>query len=102
MIFGDLKWQLANKPTMPEKNYINRVVPHEHQRYYWQDRLGIDLSDGCYNELCTKVFKQVVNLLREEKWSSTERWMLETLRNSKKPAPGWVSDILSKKLEETL
>ena len=97
IIFGDLKWQLANKPAMPEKNYIRRVVPHEHQRDYWQDRLGIDLSDGCYDELCIKVFKQVSNLLREDKWSSTERWMLETLRDSENPAPGWVNDLLSKK-----
>ena len=93
IILGDLKWQLASIPTLPDKYYIRRVVPHEHQRDHWQERLGLDLSDGCYDALCSKVLKHIIRLLRDEKWSSTERWMLETLRDSEKPAPSWVNSI---------
>ena len=89
----DLYWGQAHKPVLPEKNYIKRVLPPEHQRDHWQERLGMDLSEGCYEHLCKIVFKQVLNLLKDEKWSSTERWMLETLRDSKKPEPEWVEEV---------
>ena len=88
---GDLKWSHASIPRLPEKAYIRRVLPPEWQRDYWQDRLGMDISDGCYEEICRKVAAQLINLLRDEKWTPTERWMLETLRDSEKPAPDWVS-----------
>jgi len=80
---------------MTGKNYIKRVLPPEHQREHWQERLGMDLSEGCCDHLCEVVLKQVLTLLKDEKWSSTERWMLETLRDSKKPAPGWTEEVIS-------
>jgi len=93
IILGDFKWAQAHKPAMPEKSYIKRVLPHEHQRDHWQDRLGMDLSEGCYETLCGKVLKQIVRLLNDDKWNSTERWMLETLRDSEKAVPKWVAEI---------
>lgn len=52
-----------------------------------------------YDELCGKVLRQVVILLRDDKWSSTERWMLETLRDSEKAAPEWVTEQIKAKDE---
>ena len=97
IVLGDLKWQLASMPCLPDKYYIRRVVPHGHQRAHWQERLGLDLSRGCYDELCSKVLKHIIRLLGDEKWSSTERWMLETLRDSENPAPDWVNGIKGEK-----
>jgi len=78
-------------PTLPEMHYINRVLPHLWQRDYWQERLGMEL-DGCYASLCKSIKPKLHSLLKDDKWSSTERWMLETLANSEKPAPEWVSE----------
>ena len=90
IVMGDLFWPQAHKPKLPEHTYIKRILPPAHQREHWQERLGMDISAGCYEDLCGKVLKQIINLLRDEKWTSTERWMLETLRDSEKPAPEWV------------
>ena len=90
---GDFYWAQAHIPEMPEQFYIKRVLPQPHQRQHWQDRLGMDLSNGCYEDVCSKVLKQVLNLLKDDKWSNTERWMLETLRDSGKDAPEWVAEI---------
>ena len=57
----------------------------------------MDISDGCYNEICLKVGKQIINLLKDEKWTSTERWMLESIRDSGKSAPEWVEKIRKEK-----
>jgi hypothetical protein len=77
---------------MPTQYYIKRILPPEHQRQHWQERLGIDLGEGCYDNLCKKVLKNILQLLGDEKWSSTERWMLETLRDSEKELPEWVAE----------
>jgi hypothetical protein len=94
IIMGDMFWSQAHKPEMPERSYINRVLPPWCQRNHWQDRLGIDISSGCYEDICEVVGNQILNLLKEKKWSATERWMLETLRDSKKQPPEWVSEIV--------
>jgi len=78
---------------MPEETHISRVLPDCWQRQHWQDRLGIDLQGGCYEELCGLVLKQIGRLLRDDKWSATERWMLETLRDSEDPPPEWVQRV---------
>jgi len=96
IILGDLYWGQAHKPKMPEQTYIKRVLPPEHQRGHWQERLGLDLSEGCYAELCLTVLKHIIRLLNDEKWSSTERWMLETLWDSEGPTPDWVKAEIEK------
>ena len=93
IIRRDLYWSHASIPCLPKKTYITRVLPQEWQRDYYQERLGIDLSEGCYNEICEKVIKKIVNLLRDDKWTPTELWRLEALRDSIKPVPDWVSEI---------
>ena len=99
IITGDLFWSHASMPKLPERSYIRRVLPHEWQRDYYQERLGMDISDGCYDEICRAVYKQIVNLLRDEKWTSTERWMLETLRDSKKELPDWAVEVREQEKE---
>ena len=96
IIKGDLFWAQAHKPEMPNKAYINRVLPPPHQRKHFQERLGFDISDGCYESIIKKALEQIRNLLNVTKWSSTELWMLETLALSTKKPPKWVAEIVSK------
>jgi hypothetical protein len=100
IILGDLIWSHASPLGSPEKTYINRVVPATWQREYYQGRLGMDISSGCYDVLCGKVLKRIVHLLQDEKWTPTERWMLETLRDSEKEPPTWVTEITEAKEEK--
>ena len=92
IIMGDLFWSHAHKPSMPTQTYIKRILPPSYQRDHWQERLGIDISEWCYDTLCGRALKRIPNLLKDEKWSSTERWILETLRDSESTAPGWVAE----------
>ncbi len=64
----------------------------------------MDISNGCYDALCFRVLKKVINLLKDDKWTSTERWMLETLRDSKREPPEWVADACeaSEKIREAV
>jgi len=96
IIKGDLFWAQAHKPEMPNKAYINRVLPPAHQRKHFQERFGFDISDGFYESIVQKTLKQIRNLLIDTKWSSTELWMLETLALSTKKPPKWVAEIVSK------
>ena len=96
VIAGDLIWSHAAVPLTPGKVYIRRILPPAWQRDHWQDRLGMDISDGCYDEICKTVRQEIDRLLNDEKWTSTERWMLETLRDSKKEPPTWVADLRKK------
>jgi hypothetical protein len=97
IILGDLYWSHASPLNQPGKCYIKRVLPAEWQRQYYQERLGMDISQGCYPYITRKVLKEILALLKDDKWTPTERWMFETLRNSEKPAPDWVNEIVSKK-----
>ena len=97
IVLGDLFWSHASKPNLPEKHYIKRVLPQAWQREYFQDRLGMDISNGCYDQICLSVGKKLVNLLKDDKWTSTEKWMIETLRDSGKELPGWVKEIKESK-----
>jgi hypothetical protein len=83
-------------PTMPEKAYIKRILPPAYQKDHWQDRLGIDFGEGCYEEISKKVLRKINNLLEDNKWSKTELWMLETLKKSESEMPDWVSEIKPK------
>ena len=75
---------------LPEKTYIKRILPPPWQRAHYQERLGMDISQGCYATICKQVLKQILQLLKDEKWTPTERWMLETLRTSEQEPPAWV------------
>jgi len=77
---------------MPTQTHIKLILPPPYQRDHWQERLGIDISKGCYDTLCSRELKRITNLLKDEKWTSTERWILETLRDSESSVPEWVSE----------
>ena len=90
----DLYWSHASMPTLPERNFIRRVLPPMWQKNHWQERLGIRFGDGCYETIFESLLPKIAQLLGDSKWSTTERWMMETLRdNWKAKLPQWVTDI---------
>ena len=73
---GDLFWAFPSMPKA-ESILVSRVLPPAWQREYWGDRLGVDVS-GCYDAIISRLDLHALLLL--DKWTRTERWMLETLQ----------------------
>lgn len=74
---GNLYWSHA---SMPKAKSIKckRVLPKAWQRDYWGERLGISM-DGCYDDIIARIMPVLDEWLKLDKWTSTERWMLELL-----------------------
>jgi len=92
-IFGTLYWSQMSKPVVNGKFFHRRVFPQAWQREYWQERLGMDISDGCYNTIIAAIMPELPKLLRRKTWTPTERWMLESLRLVNAEAPEWVEKM---------
>jgi len=73
---GDWYWSHASMPSVFGKMTHRRILPPSWQRDHWGERLGVDTS-GCYDEIIARL--DVHELLKQDKWTRTERWMLESL-----------------------
>ncbi len=62
---------------------IKHVLPMAWQRYYWQERFGniVDIENGCYDDVIKLIQPKLDTILALDKWTPTERWMLESLKN---------------------
>ena len=77
---GDLYWSHASMPKAKEIK-CKRVLPPAWQREYWGDRLGIDTSSPkCYDQIIDEIKPHLDEWLKLDKWTPTERWMLESLK----------------------
>jgi hypothetical protein len=82
-IKGDFFWSHAAMPKIGGKIKIRRVLPPAWQRQYWDKRLGINTTHLCYDEIIEKLILPNLNdWLALDKWTETERWMLESLRGT--------------------
>ena len=73
---GILYWSLINMPNCRRVEAV-KIRPAPHQRNYWQERLGIKLSN-CWAEIEKTIVPQLPRLLSDDKWTPTERWILES------------------------
>lgn len=93
-------WNSLDRPQI-EGHVIHKEVLPTNLRN-WADRLGIDIGEGSYNTtqpdgtvwevpdlhgvegghyvLIQKIKEKLPELLVQDKWSKTERWMLESLK----------------------
>jgi hypothetical protein len=74
---GNLYWSHASIPKAKSIK-CKRVLPPEWQRDYWGKRLGISM-DGCYDDILARILPVLDDWLKLDKWTPTERWMLESL-----------------------
>jgi hypothetical protein len=73
---GDWYWSHAAMPLVGGRMTHNRVLPPAWQRDFWDKWLGVDAS-GCYDDVIARL--NIPALLKDPKWSETERWMLKSL-----------------------
>ena len=93
IIFGTLYWGSLLLPEIGGRFYHNLVLTPvlECYREYWQSRLGMNLSEGCVDEIIAKVRPELPKLLRSRKWTPVERLMLESLKEQEhQQFPEWV------------
>ena len=73
-----LYWSCTMMPDVPRgKMQIGIVRPNGRDRNYWEKRLGVELP-GCYEEIAEKIVPLLPDLLKLDKWSETERWIMES------------------------
>lgn len=86
-------WAQASKPKFGGRFWARGVFGAAWQREYYAQRLGIKI-DGCYQDIGDKLHHEAKKLLRSKKWTPTERWMLETLRdNWQSEPPMWAKSL---------
>ena len=81
LICGILYWEGMSMPDA--KNLECKIVyPSAKTRKHWKERLSdwVDISDGCYDELLGIVRPHLDDILASDKWSSCERWIIESWR----------------------
>ena len=86
VMHGDLIWSHAAPPRIKGRWFHRRILPPAWQRDYWAKRLGVDMT-GCYDEIIARL--DVDDMLTQDKWTPTERLMLESLKLADKPVPDW-------------
>jgi len=96
-VSGDLLWSHASTPDVTGRFFHRLILPQEWQRAHWQERLGLDLGSGCYDEIVALVLPELPRLLRRKCWSSTERLILESLRLAVLDEPAWVTEMRASK-----
>lgn len=86
-----LSWSHMAMPALPTQAYIGRVYPPNWQKDHWQARFGINIDEIIHDEeIQPGLLQRIKMLLKEGRWSSTERWMLEILRDSNDEVPMWI------------
>ena len=80
---GDLYWSHISKPMVMGTLKAKRVLPPAWQCEYWQERLAgiVEFNaDSCYDSILKALIPKLDDVLAMDKWTSTERWMLESLK----------------------
>ena len=76
---GILYWRLMCLPKAG-KIIVKKVRPDDFLREYWEERLGIKL-EGCWREIeeqLAPILCKIPELLKDPKWTPTERWIIES------------------------
>ena len=98
VVGGVFFWNNQYMPDTRGMFFHRAVLPTEIARKHWSERLNM-LLVGCYDDIIAQVLPELPRLLRSRKWSSTERWMLSSLKLIDAPVPDWaqrVTNSLSK------
>lgn len=79
---GNWFWSHASMPSVGGKLTHKRILPPQWQREHWATRLDqpwINDEALCYSSIVKRLQPLLPELLAQDKWSDTERWILQSL-----------------------
>jgi cytoskeletal protein CcmA (bactofilin family) len=80
-VLGYIYWSHASKPKA-RKIISKGILPPVWQREYWGERLQVSM-EGCYPDILERIRPLIEGWLKLDKWTPTERWILESHREER-------------------